>query len=149
MSGKFDLGDYVTVPERMAAFFAAFPEGSLQSKIIRQEDLPEGFIGVQAFAYRHPEDRLPGIGHAYEVFPGRTPYTKDSELQNAETSAWGRAIAAVLPGAATKGIATREDVVSRASAEGACANCAGTFFSPQANGFESCDNCGLARKAGA
>jgi hypothetical protein len=49
---------------------------------------------------------------AWEVIPGKTPYTKDSEVQNAETSAWGRAIVAV--GAATaKKIASREEVRNR------------------------------------
>jgi hypothetical protein len=47
------------------------------------------------------------------VFPGRTPYTKGSELQNAETSAWGRAIVAVGAADTKKGIASSEEVRNR------------------------------------
>jgi hypothetical protein len=50
---------------------------------------------------------------AWEVFPGRTPYTRGSELQNAETSAWGRAIIAVGASDSKRGIASREEVRNR------------------------------------
>lgn len=53
-----------------------------------------GFI-VRAEAYRGPDDECPGVGTAWEPFPGRTPYTRHSELMNAETSAWGRALASL------------------------------------------------------
>jgi hypothetical protein len=49
---------------------------------------------------------------AWEPFPGPTPYTKDSELMNAETAAWGRAIVAVGL-AANKTIASRQEVEAR------------------------------------
>ena len=42
-----------------------------------------------------------------------TPYTKNSELQNAETSAWGRAIVAVLAADTRKGVASRSEVEAR------------------------------------
>jgi hypothetical protein len=53
-----------------------------------------GFI-VRAEAFRDPDDDRPGVGTAWEPFPGRTPYTRHSELMNAETSAWGRALASL------------------------------------------------------
>jgi hypothetical protein len=37
-------------------------------------------------AFEARSARRPGIGMAWEPFPGRTPYTKASELMNAETS---------------------------------------------------------------
>lgn len=99
MSPKsWDLGDYVDVNERLAWFFEHYPEGSMQSEIVLQSD---SFLVVKAYAYRNPLDPMPGVGHASEVVPGRTPYTKDSELMVCETSAWGRALAAI--GAPTKG----------------------------------------------
>jgi hypothetical protein len=50
------------------------------------------------------------------VLPGQTPYTLGSELENAETSAWGRAIAAV--GLATRGgIATADEIRSKQTAD--------------------------------
>jgi hypothetical protein len=71
------------------------------------------FIVYAAAAYREPGDPRPGIGMAWEPFPGRTPYTAASELMNAETSAWGRAIQAVLASDAKKGVASREEVRNR------------------------------------
>jgi hypothetical protein len=56
------------------------------------------------------------VGLAWEPVPGKTSYTRDSELQNAETSAWGRAIVAVLAADTKKGIASAEEVQSRQSA---------------------------------
>jgi hypothetical protein len=45
--------------------------------------------------------------------PGKTPYTKDSEVENAETSAWGRAIAA-LGFEVHNSIASAEEVAMKA-----------------------------------
>ncbi len=52
-----------------------------------------------------------------EPFPGKTPYTKDSELMNAETSAWGRALAS-LGYEIHRGIATKQDVQARSGGNG-------------------------------
>jgi hypothetical protein len=49
----------------------------------------------RAYAYRTPEDQRPGVGTAWEIVPGTTPFTRGSEIQNLETSAWGRAIGAL------------------------------------------------------
>jgi hypothetical protein len=38
-----------------------------------------------AKAYRTPEDTRPGIGTAAELFEGKTPYSKGSEIENLET----------------------------------------------------------------
>lgn len=116
---KPDLKDYVEVADRIKAFKEAHPEGSLQS-IGKPwvEHHPDGkaFIWYGAMAYRSPDDPKPGVGWAQEPFPGLTPYTKNSELQNAETSAWGRAIAAL--GFDFNGkVASREEVRNR-QAEG-------------------------------
>ena len=103
---------YVDVAARIAEFYEKYPEGSLQM------DRPEWvevegqrFIMARAYAYRTPDDVRPGIGSAWEAVPGRTPYTRGSELMNLETSAWGRALAAL--GIATReGIATSQEVQS-------------------------------------
>lgn len=111
------LGDYVDVAERIKLFREKHPDGSLQpadpSKpydIVTIAD--KTFIVYISAAYRTPEDTRPGIGSAWEPFPGKTPYTKDSELMNAESSSWGRAILAALA-ADSKKIATREEVRNR------------------------------------
>ena len=72
------------------------------------------YIIYTAALYRDSSDEKPAIGTAWEEVPGRTPYTKGSELMNAETSAWGRAcVAAGIP---AKKIASFEEVRNRQSA---------------------------------
>lgn len=104
---------YVEVNERIVQFYQRFPEGSLCTERVEfcEWGDKQGVL-CQAAAYRSPEDPVPGRGSAWEPFPGATNFTRNSEVQNAETSAWGRAIAAV--GIAVKeGIATKEDVELR------------------------------------
>lgn len=113
----FDLGDYKDVAQRIADFKAKHPEGCLRPANAEQPyDVvtigSQFFIVYAAAAYRTPDDPTPGIGVAWEPFPGKTSYTKDSELQNAETSAWGRAIVAVLA-SESKSVASAEDVRNR------------------------------------
>ena len=92
----YNLDGYVDVPTRIKLFLARHPEGSLQMD-------PPQFVEVEgkqwvigrAYAYRTPDDARPGIGTAWEIVPGTTNFTRGSELQNLETSAWGRAIGAL------------------------------------------------------
>ena len=114
---SFDLNNYVDVAERIRTFRERHPEGSLQPANIDHPYTIETidgrtFIVYVACAYRSPEDTRPGIGCAWEPFPGTSPFVKNSELQNAETSAWGRAIVACLA-ADTQKIATVNDVRNR------------------------------------
>lgn len=109
---------YVDVAARIVEFRTKYPEGSLQPADLAKPYAIEQiggatYVVVVAAAYRTADDQRPGIGMAYEVFPGRTPYTKGSELQNAETSAWGRAIVAVGAADTKRGIASSEEVRNR------------------------------------
>lgn len=118
MTRQPDLGGYVDVATRVAEFREAHPEGSLQpANLDRPWELVEvdgaRFLVYGAAAYRTPDDPRPGIGYAWEAVPGRTPYTRGSELQNAETSAWGRALVAVLAADSRQGIASRDEVEAR------------------------------------
>lgn len=118
--GKPNLDNYVEVPERLRQFFAKYPEGCLQGEgfFVRDAGADQGSVTgyvFRAFAHRSPEDEMPGIGTAYEPIPGKTPYTKDSEVMNAETSAWGRAITALGFDFGT--IASREEVQNRRDAD--------------------------------
>jgi hypothetical protein len=101
---------YIDVAARIAAFYEAFPDGSLQMDPPEWVEVEgQRFIMGRAYAYRTPDDPRPGIGSAWEMVPGRTPYTKGSELMNLETSCWGRCIAAL--GIATRqGVATAQEV---------------------------------------
>ena len=117
MSYDDRLADYVDVAERIRIFREMYPTGSLQP-VNPMEPLTITTIGDRTFityaaaAYRTPDDPRPGIGLAWEPFPGRTPYTKDSEAMVAETSAWGRAIVAVLA-ADSKRVASFDEVRNR------------------------------------
>jgi hypothetical protein len=107
------LEDYVDVAERITAFKERYPDGSLQTLHWEVMDVAgKTFIVYRAVAYRTPDDMRPGHGTAWEPFPGPTPYTRDSELMNAETSAWGRAIVAVGITASRK-LASVEEVMAR------------------------------------
>jgi hypothetical protein len=107
---KFDMGDYKEVAERIQDFRKQYPDGTIQSEIVPTGF--DGFIAVKAYAYRTPDDQRPGTGLAWEPCPGKTPYTKDSELQNAETSAIGRAI--IMVGASdAKKVASANEVRNR------------------------------------
>jgi hypothetical protein len=112
MSNTF-AKDYVDVATRIREFKEAFPTGSLQRVDIQFVNIGgKDFVVYTAAAYRSPDDERPGIGTAWEPIPGKTPYTKDSEVMVAETSAWGRAIVAALAGE-TKRIASAEEVRNR------------------------------------
>lgn len=93
---SFDMSDYKTVEQRILDFRTKHPDGTLSSRFLGIETTESGqFVVVEAAAYRDPDDTRPGIGLAWCAVPGLTPYTKNSELQNAETAARGRAIVAV------------------------------------------------------
>lgn len=102
---------YVEVSERIVEFRAKHPDGCLQSEIVPSPF--EGFVVVKAYAYRDPSDERPGVGLAWEPVPGKTNFTRDSELMNAETSAWGRALVALGAADAKRGIASANEVRSR------------------------------------
>jgi hypothetical protein len=106
---KADLSDYIEVSERVALFMEKHPDGSLQGEWEVQTIGEDTLIVYTARAYRSGNDHRPGEGRATEPYPGRTNFTKGSELMNAETSAWGRAIAAVGI-VASRRIATAQEI---------------------------------------
>lgn len=113
MNFKLDL-DYIDVAARIAQLREKHPEGSLQQVSLQFVDFAgTSWVVYTAAAYRTPDDERPGIGTAWEPVPGKTPYTKDSELQNAETAAWGRAIVACLAADTKRGVASAEEVRNR------------------------------------
>lgn len=111
---KFDLGDYVEVKDRIAKFYDLYGQGRLVTDTVtltrEPDDRPR--VMVRALAYRNPDDIHPAVGTSWMELPGTTPYTKGSEVENAETSAWGRAIAAL--GILTdKSIASAQEVANK------------------------------------
>ncbi len=101
--------DYIEVSERIQLFVEQYPTGSLQAEWEMVERDGEQWLWVKAYAFRYPDDQRPGVGHAWEPVPGRTPFTKGSELMVGETSAWGRALAAIGI-AVHRGIASGNEV---------------------------------------
>jgi hypothetical protein len=105
--------DYIDVATRLTEMREKYPDltmtqVSMEFVSVGQKD----YVVYVAAAHRNAEDTLPGIGTAWEPIPGPTSFTKDSEVQNAETAAWGRALIAI--GASTRnGIATTEEITNR------------------------------------
>jgi hypothetical protein len=105
--------DYIDVATRLTEMRDKFPDLTM-TQVNMEFVVVAGtsWVVYTAAAYRTPDDPRPGIGTAWEPIPGPTPFTKDSEVQNAETAAWGRALIAI--GASTKnGIASHEEVTNR------------------------------------
>ena len=114
--------DYVDVATRLAEMREKFPELTM-SQVKMEFVVVNGmeWVVYTAAAYRTPDDIRPGIGTAWEPIPGPTNFTRDSEVQNAETAAWGRALIAI--GASTKhGIASLEEVGNRSEHTGPVQN---------------------------
>jgi hypothetical protein len=111
------MDSYVDVAERIRIFKEQYPTGCLRPfnpaepfKIM--EIGGREFIVYTACAYRTPDDAMPAVAVAAEPCVGKTSFTKDSEVMNAETSAWGRAIVACLA-ADTQKIASANEVRNR------------------------------------
>ncbi len=107
------MDDYIDVAERLRMFKEKYPNGSLQQESIQFIDFAgKSWVVYTAAAYRSPDDTRPGHGTAWEPVPGTSNFKRDSEVMNAETSAWGRAILAILV-ADTKRIASKDEVLAR------------------------------------
>jgi hypothetical protein len=120
MSGdrKFDLGDYVEVKDRIRIFYELYAQGRLVTEEVQLTNEPDGVprVLVRAAAYRSSEDEHPARGWSWMELPGKTTYTRGSELENTETSAWGRAIAA-LGILVDKSIASAQEVQNKSGGE--------------------------------
>ena len=93
-----NLGDYVDVPTRFKLALDKWPELRVveePAKVIAVGD--KTFIAVTMTVYRDPLDPLPCVATCWEIFPGRTPFTANSEAMNCSTSALGRALGMMIP----------------------------------------------------
>jgi hypothetical protein len=90
---KFDLGDYVEVKDRLRVLFELFAQARVTTayELTREPDEKPKVI-ARALVYRTPDDPIPATGTSWMYLPGATTYTRGSEIENAETSAVGRAI---------------------------------------------------------
>jgi hypothetical protein len=110
-----NLSDYVDVPTRFAALLAKWPE--LRIKEHRPEIVTIGdkiFISVTMQAWRTPDDPQPCQATCFEPFPGKTPFTRDSEQMNASTSCLGRLAGLMM---SFPKMASLEEVMNRQTEE--------------------------------
>jgi deoxycytidylate deaminase len=89
MPVKIHNKEYTTVAERISQFRELHKDYSLTSEILSNADL----VVVKA-VIADEAGRVLATGHAEEV-RGSTNINKTSALENCETSAWGRALAAL------------------------------------------------------
>jgi hypothetical protein len=113
-----NLDGYVTVNERLAIALEQFPE----LRII--EEAPEvrtidnmHYLEVCVTVYRNTDDPLPVVARAWEPWPGKTSFVKDSEMMNCATSALGRALGYMGLGLG-KSIATADEIQFRQNETG-------------------------------
>lgn len=104
---KFNLDEYVTVNERIMKFYEKYPEGRIVTEIISWQD---GVIVMKATVYRDSNNIPAATGHAYEK-EGSSFINQTSALENAESSATGRALA-MLGFEIKKSIASYEEVAN-------------------------------------
>jgi hypothetical protein len=108
-----NLDGYVTVNERLKLALAKYPD-------LRVEELPFQIVEIgeqtnlhcTVRVYTTPDDSRPVLGSVLEPVPGRTPYTRGSELMVGMTSALGRALG-YLGFGIDKGIASNDEVAAR------------------------------------
>ena len=114
---SFDLSNYVDVATRIRQLREKHPEAVLRpanpAEPFRIVEIGgREFIIYTAACYRSPSDPMPAIAVAAEPVIGSSSFTRNSEVMNAETSAWGRAIMAALA-VDEPHIASREEVENR------------------------------------
>lgn len=88
-----NLDGYVDVSTRLRLALAKFPDLRVSESLPVVVNAGEGmFVQVTCTVWRSPDDPLPCTASAWERTPGRSAFTRDSEMMNASTSALGRAL---------------------------------------------------------
>ena len=105
------MDNYVDVATRLKMAFERWPELRIQETHREVIEMPDKscFIRCVVTIWRSPEDLIPVIASACEIYPGKTSFTKSSESEVGYTSAIGRGLAMMGIGA-NKSIASRDEV---------------------------------------
>jgi len=103
--------EYVEVNQRIKAFREMYPNGSIMTEIISHQD---GVCVIKAIVIL--DNQVRATGHAYEK-EGSTFINKTSYIENAETSAIGRALGCMGIGIDTS-VASVEEVANAIKQQG-------------------------------
>ena len=108
---SFNLGDYVDVRSRLQLALKKYPDLRIQETLREIVEMPDKscFIRCTVTVWRDLNDVIPCVASAAEIYPGKTPYTKNSENEVGFTSALGRALGYMGFGI-DKSIASRDEV---------------------------------------
>lgn len=121
----FDLNNYVDVPTRLTEALKKYPDLRIQETSAEVVTMPDGstFYRCTVSVWRDDTDPIPAIATAAEPYPGKTPYTKNSEFMVGMTSALGRALGYMGFGI-SKTIASRNEIEARQDGKSASSNIA-------------------------
>lgn len=116
---RFNLDDYETVEARIARFYADNPDGRIIThEVTSEDDRDRKYWTVRAMVYLDHEDQHANCpkasGWAFEI-EGTAGANQTAALENAETSAIGRALANA--GYSGNKRTTREEMLKPARAE--------------------------------
>ena len=108
-----DLSGYVTVNQRLLAALDKYPELRIVEEPHTVETIEDQtFLVCSVWVYTTPDDPRPVRGSVTEPIPGRSPFTKNSELMVGMTSAVGRALG-YLGFGIDRAISTSDEVQAR------------------------------------
>ena len=106
-----DLSNYVDVATRIKLLLEKYPNASIVCTVPKVIEVA-GHHFIEVTAHVKADETRAAVASAWEPVPGKTPYTRDSEMMNAETSAIGRAIGALGIGL-TGSMASQNEVANR------------------------------------
>jgi hypothetical protein len=111
---RFNLDNYETVEQRLAKFWEKYPNGQIFTTVHYYD---ENRVVFRAELYKDITDPRPvATGHAEEVRDA-SPVNRTSHVENAETSAIGRALANYVFQSKTAPRPSREEMAKVARAE--------------------------------
>jgi hypothetical protein len=110
----FNIDNYVDVPTRLKEALQQHPNLRIQETAAEVVTMPDGstFYRCTVTVWRDETDPIPAIATAAEPYPGKTPYTKNSEFMVGMTSALGRALGYMGFGI-SKSIASKNEIQAR------------------------------------
>jgi hypothetical protein len=88
-----NLDGYITVDQRLHLALSHHKDLRIVESAPEIRQIGDAwYIEVCMTVYRDASDTMPAVARAWEPWPGKTPFTRDSEMMNCSTSALGRAL---------------------------------------------------------